>query len=173
LRWKEICLYLLRILKVNLYRLAAASKRLPIAIQLEKSQAILQSIKELLLGFVYSGMEEDVFETLCGESCDVFTVGIDLFFVSTLEQAQFMLELFTTAGSHTGKRKLLDSIMNLFANHPHASYLVLPPTKAGSSNIDPLSNLFDWIPLLIYFTSIVYQYYILFVEGSRGICRIF
>ena len=42
------------------------------------------------------------FVALQEEACEVFTVGIDLFFLSTLEQAQFLLELLDSAGQHSG-----------------------------------------------------------------------
>ena len=42
---------------------------------------------------------------------------------------------------------LLDSMMHLFANHPNASYLVLPPKKHRNSNLDPLGNFFIVTPM--------------------------
>ena len=53
LRWMEVCLYLMRILKVNLYRLAASSKRQTITSQLENAHGIIMSLKDLLLGFIF------------------------------------------------------------------------------------------------------------------------
>ncbi len=88
------------------------------------------------------------FEAIQREACEVFTVGVDLFFPSTVDQAQFMLKLLNSPEAEKGKSVLLDTLMNLFSDHPNASYLVLPEQKKQST-FDPMSVFLPMISKLI------------------------
>jgi hypothetical protein len=156
-RWIEMSLHLLQILKVNLYRLVSWRTRYPShkTAQLDKCQPVLQSMKDMLLGFIYrdlSKQEESKtslsIETIQREACEVFTVGVDLFFQSSVEQAQFTLSLLNSTDLYAGKRILLEALMILFANHPNASFLVLPPDKS-KNKFDPMSIFLPMISKLL------------------------
>jgi hypothetical protein len=65
-------------------------------------------------------------EFIQAEACQIFTIGINLFFPQEIDQAKFVLDLLRSKHRDSGRKLLLDSLLNLFANHPNPSHLVLP-----------------------------------------------
>ncbi len=136
------------------------------------------------------------FEVIQQEACQVFVVGLELFYQSYLEQSKFVLEVLnsveeqsletkihylpsqfnsnkatinkTTSPSNfssrpnlpttsssvgTGRKLLLQTLLNLFANHANPSYLILPPDQpspvtAASGRVGILDMDVIFIPII-------------------------
>lgn len=93
----------MRIIKVNLFRLSSSHLKSAKAC-LDKSEGgtilpspkltmkVLKQLRDILLQLIYSVNERSL-ELLQMEACQVFTVGIDLFYKDSLEQALLVLNL--------------------------------------------------------------------------------
>eukprot|EP01133_Synstelium_polycarpum_P005956 gene5956-6899_t len=161
--------YCLRLLKVNLFRLTSSIRSLERSQQHYQDasrdsllkcidQTFLHQLRDLLLGFVIDGIEASKptipsdailpeFNTIIEESCEVLTIGLDLFYPTSLNKANFVFKLLEQVMNHRksvgvaaphkatskdrerekGYSMLLNSVLSLLANHPNASFFALPP----------------------------------------------
>ncbi|EGG14125.1 putative ubiquitin-protein ligase [Cavenderia fasciculata] len=159
-------IYCLRLLKVNLFRLTSNIRSLESSTQPVQDasrdsllkcidQTFLHQLRDLLLGFIIDGIEGSTneiaeFHTIIEESCEVLTIGLDLFYPTSLNKANFVFNLLeqvmnqrqnqstqTQSTVKTNNMKsnqqnrgysmLLNSVLSLLANHPNASFFSLPP----------------------------------------------
>eukprot|EP01132_Coremiostelium_polycephalum_P002496 gene2496-3088_t len=175
-------IYCLRLLKVNLFRLSTNIRSLERNQQLYQDnlrdgllkcidQNFLHLLRDLLTSFVIDGVEsfsnsgsnnsnnnnssENIleFQTIREESCEVLTIGLDLFYPSSLDKANFVFKLLeqvykyrkeelmsSTSNNSTTKKPpsklnskdqgysmLLNTVLALLSSHPNASFFALPP----------------------------------------------
>ncbi|GAM23782.1 hypothetical protein SAMD00019534_069570 [Acytostelium subglobosum LB1] len=138
-------------------------------------QTFLYHLRDLLLGFIIEGIsgssssgsssppnnlpplpkhtftttttqqELPEFNSIIEESCEVLTIGLDLFYPTSLDKANFVKMLLEEVMNHRkalasslskqsnkhqkekGYSMLLNSVLSLLANHPNASFFALPP----------------------------------------------
>ncbi|GAM25197.1 hypothetical protein SAMD00019534_083720 [Acytostelium subglobosum LB1] len=129
-------------------------------------QSFLHQLRDLLLGFIIDGIEGSIgygtsssmgsasrdshtlpeLNSIIEESCEVLTLGLDLFYPTSLDKASFVKMLLERVMSYRvaamsasdqsatmldqkekGYSILLNSVLTLLANHPNASFFALPP----------------------------------------------